>query len=144
MTNTNKPTHVGTILKEDYLAPMGMSPSDLALKMRLPEGRVMAILNGREKLKILTATKLASALGHHTGYWMDIQKRYDAWAAESSEELPQIGVSQEPDLALSRVSMAELSRETEKVIKATQGGASRLSTMVKLWPICYQCVSTRN
>jgi hypothetical protein len=41
-------THPGTILREDFLTPMGLSANQLALRTRMPATRVGEILSAAE------------------------------------------------------------------------------------------------
>ena len=75
------PVHPGRILKRE-LAARSLSANKLALALRVPSGRVTAILNGNRAISPDTALRLARYFGNSAQFWMNLQTRYDLTVAE--------------------------------------------------------------
>ena len=73
--------HPGRILKRE-LAARNVSANRLALALRVPSGRVTAILNGKRAIIPETALRLACYFGNSAQFWMNLQTRYDLMVAE--------------------------------------------------------------
>ncbi len=80
--NGMKPVHPGEILREEYLAPLGMSANRFAAALHIPTNRISEILAGRRALTADTALRLARALGTSPEFWLDLQKTYELRTAE--------------------------------------------------------------
>ena len=76
-----KPVYPGRILKRELTA-RGLSANKLALALRVPSGRVTAILNGKRAISPDTALRLARYFGNSAQFWMNLQTRYDLLMAE--------------------------------------------------------------
>ena len=70
-------THPGTVLREDFLAPMGISANHLALRTRMPATRVGEILHGRRSVSTDTALRLARFFGTSAEFWLNLQAAHD-------------------------------------------------------------------
>ena len=81
------PTHPGEILIEEFLIPMGLSQRDLADAIRVPYQRVNDLVHGRRGMTPSTALRLAKFFGTSPEFWMNLQLRWDLFAAHRSEEL---------------------------------------------------------
>lgn len=76
--------HPGEILREEYLAPLNMSASELARRLGVPPNRITAILNEQRGISADTAWRLARYWGTTPHYWMNMQQSFDlseAWIA---------------------------------------------------------------
>jgi addiction module HigA family antidote len=71
------PVHPGEMLLEEYLAPLGMSQSELARRLHVDKRRVNDIVRGRRAVTADTAMRLALLFGTTPGFWLNIQKKYD-------------------------------------------------------------------
>lgn len=71
-----RPIHPGRILRREMKA-RGVSGNKLALALRVPSGRVTAILNGKRSISAETALRLARHFGVSAQFWMNLQSRYD-------------------------------------------------------------------
>jgi addiction module HigA family antidote len=69
--------HPGEFLREDYLKPLGMSASALAMALRVPVTRISEIVNERRGISADTALRLARYFGTSAEYWMNMQKAYE-------------------------------------------------------------------
>src|ERR1700722_19220734 len=70
-------THPGTILREDFLLPLGISANHLAVQTRMPPTRVGEILHGRRGVSTDTALRLARYFGTSPQFWLNLQAAYD-------------------------------------------------------------------
>ena len=75
------PVHPGRILKRE-LAARGLSANKLALALRVPSGRITAIVNGKRAISPETALRLARYFGNSAQFWMNLQTRYDLTVVE--------------------------------------------------------------
>lgn len=62
MLNIRKPTPVGEILQEEFLAPLELKVSDLAKMLDVHRNTVSAIINNHSRLTLEMAVKLAKVL----------------------------------------------------------------------------------
>ena len=90
---TNRwPTHPGEMLRDEFLDPLGITQRELADAVHVPYQRVNEIVNGRRGITPSTALRLAKYFGNTPGFWMNLQLRYDLYAAkqDEAEELKKI------------------------------------------------------
>jgi len=80
-----EPTHPGEMLLEEFLKPMGVTQQQLAKAIKVPYQRVNEIVNGRRGITPGTALRLAKFFGNTAAFWMNLQLRWDLYAAQSSE-----------------------------------------------------------
>ena len=60
------PVHPGEILREEFLAPLDMSPYALAAALRVPRTRVERLIREETAVTPDTALRLGRYFGHHT------------------------------------------------------------------------------
>ena len=77
-----KPPHPGETIKEDYLAPLGMSVSRLAAALGIGTARLNEIVLGKRGITADTALRLARCLGTSAEFWLNLQSLYDLRMAE--------------------------------------------------------------
>ena len=70
-------THPGTILRADFLEPMGISAHHLAQRTRMPATRIGEILHGRRGISTDTALRLARYFGTSAEFWLNLQAAHD-------------------------------------------------------------------
>ena len=75
--NKMRPVHPGEILRQDYLAPLGMSANRLAIELRVPVTRISKILNQERAVTPDTAIRLARYFGGDAQTWLNLQAAYD-------------------------------------------------------------------
>ena len=80
-----KATHPGEVLREDFLAPMGLTQKVLADAIRVPFQRVNELVSGKRGLTPSTALRLAKYFGNSAGFWLNLQMRVDLQDAEQRE-----------------------------------------------------------
>ena len=75
--NEMRPIHPGEILREEFLVPIGLSASALALELKVPAPRVNAIVRERRAITPDTALRLSRYFGTSPEFWMDLQSVFD-------------------------------------------------------------------
>lgn len=69
--------HPGTVLRVEYLEPMGISGNALAMALRVPPPRISELLRGRRGVTADTALRLGRFFGTGPEVWMALQAAYD-------------------------------------------------------------------
>ena len=69
--------HVGVILREEYLDPLGITAYQLAKATGMSQTRVGEILRGTRGITADAAVRLAVALGTTAEFWIGLQSDYD-------------------------------------------------------------------
>ena len=77
-----RPVHPGEILREDYLAPLGMTATALAKSLNVPAARINDIVRERRAVTADTAMRLARYFGGDARSWLNLQAAYDLRVAE--------------------------------------------------------------
>ena len=80
------PTHPGTLLKEEFMDPLGISQSALARGLGVDKRRVYEIVHGRRSITADTAARLATFFATSVGFWLNMQARYETDLAEDRLE----------------------------------------------------------
>jgi|MudIll2142460700_1097286.scaffolds.fasta_scaffold489460_1 addiction module HigA family antidote len=71
------PPHPGRILRDDLLAPLGMSINQLAHALCVPANRLSQIVQGKRAITPDTSLRLARYFGFSQDYWLNLQAHYD-------------------------------------------------------------------
>jgi addiction module HigA family antidote len=82
------PIHPGEILREEFLAPLGISANELALALRVPATRINDIVREKRGITADTALRLSRYFGTTARFWMNMQA---SWELEVAEERNQTG-----------------------------------------------------
>jgi antitoxin HigA-1 len=82
-TDHGVPIHPGEFLRNDFLAPMGLSSNALAIALRVPVTRITEIVRERRGITADTALRLARYFGTTPDFWMKMQLSYDLALASS-------------------------------------------------------------
>ncbi len=80
--NRMRPVHPGEILREDFLAPLGLSVNALAQALRVPATRLHEIVNGRRGITPDSAMRLARYFGGDAQSWLNLQTAHDLRVAQ--------------------------------------------------------------
>jgi len=75
--NRMRPVHPGEILREDFLAPLGMSVNALAMALGVPSTRIHEIVKERRAVTADTAERLVRYFGGDAASWLAMQATYD-------------------------------------------------------------------
>lgn len=69
--------HPGEVLREEFLAPLGMSVNALAMALRVPATRIGAIVKEERAVSADTALRLGRFFGTSAEFWMNLQAMHD-------------------------------------------------------------------
>lgn len=83
------PVHPGEHLLEDFMRPLGLSVNALALALRVPATRILAIVKQKRRISPDTALRLARYFKTSPEFWLNLQTHYELALAER-ESLPAI------------------------------------------------------
>ena len=72
-----RPVHPGEVLREDFLAPLGLSVNALAIALDVPATRIHEIVKERRGVTADTATRLARHFGGDAASWLVLQAHHD-------------------------------------------------------------------
>ena len=75
--NRMRAVHPGEVLREDYLAPLGMSVNALSVALGVPATRIHEIIKERRAVTADTAARLAKYFGCDATSWLVMQANYD-------------------------------------------------------------------
>ncbi len=75
--NRMRPVHPGEILREDYLAPLGLSVNALSVALGVPATRMHEIVKERRAVTADTAARLAKYFGGDATSWLVMQANFD-------------------------------------------------------------------
>ena len=68
---------VGEILREEFLDPLGITAYRLAKDIGVSTTTILEILNGRRKITVETALRLAKYFGNSERFWLNLQNDID-------------------------------------------------------------------
>ena len=81
-TNKMRPIHPGEVLREEFLAPLGVNAHALAMALKVPAPRINDIVRERRSITPDTALRLARYFGTTPQFWLNLQASYDLKIAE--------------------------------------------------------------
>jgi addiction module HigA family antidote len=73
------------MLREEFLAPMGITQKQLADAIHVPFQRVNEIVSGKRGVTPSTALRLGRYFGTSPDFWLNLQMKCDLQAAENRE-----------------------------------------------------------
>ena len=74
---TIDPIHPGEILKEEFLAPYGLSATAFAKRLGVPANRITRIIAGNSAITADTALLLSAAFDTSAEFWLNLQTQFD-------------------------------------------------------------------
>ncbi|GFO56296.1 transcriptional regulator [Geomonas sp. Red276] len=80
--NKMRPVHPGEVLREEFLAPLGLSAHALALELKVPAPRINDIVRERRSITPDTSLRLARYFGTTPQFWLNLQTSYDLKIAD--------------------------------------------------------------
>ncbi len=80
-TLKRQPTHPGTVLKEEFLEPLGLTQVELAKRLKTTFRTVNEILNEKRGVSPDMALRLARFFGTSEELWLNLQDRYALYKA---------------------------------------------------------------
>jgi len=89
-----QPTHVGEVLKEEFLEPLGMTQSHLAKALHTSFRAINELVNEKRGVTIEMALKLAKYFGTSPQLWLNLQNQYDLYkvSMKKKKELDQVKI----------------------------------------------------
>jgi addiction module HigA family antidote len=72
-----RPIHPGEFLREEYLAPLGMSAGALAKRLNLPRTRIERVVREEIGVSPETALRLARFFNTTPQFWMNFQQAFE-------------------------------------------------------------------
>ena len=78
------PIHPGVILREEFLAPLGLTPYGVARRLGVPRTRIERLVAERTAVTPDTALRLAKLFGTTPNFWLNMQASYDLTVAETA------------------------------------------------------------
>lgn len=77
-----KPTHPGTVLREDVLPALKMSVTDAAKHLRVTRQQLHRVLAEDSAVSPEMALRLGKFCGNGPEVWIRLQEAYDLWQAK--------------------------------------------------------------
>ena len=84
MKNGMRAIHLGEILREDYLMPLGMSANALDRALHVTPARINDVARGVRGVTPDTALRLARYFGGDPQSWLNLQQAYDLKVAQKA------------------------------------------------------------
>ena len=81
MSNFINVGHVGMLLKEEFMEPLGLSMNALARAIGVPANCIHGILHGTRGISAAVDLRLTRYFGLSQGYFLRVQTHYDMAAA---------------------------------------------------------------
>lgn len=97
--NRMRAVHPGEVLREDYLAPLGLSVNALSIALGVPATRMHEIVKERRSVTADTAARLARYFGGDAASWLALQAQYDLKTLPTRNEIERKVPSREPAVA---------------------------------------------
>lgn len=69
--------HIGEVLLEEFLEPLGLSQNALAIAIKVPSNRINAIVNGTRGITADTDLRLTKYFGLSEGYFLRLQENLE-------------------------------------------------------------------
>jgi len=84
------PTHPGEMLLEEFIRPLGITQSALAVRLGISFPRLNEIVRRKRSVTPDTALRLARVLGMSADFWLGLQLDWDLWHAMQTDEASEI------------------------------------------------------
>ena len=84
------PTHPGEMLLEEFLKPLGITQSAMAVRLGISFPRLNEIVRGKRGVTPDTALRLARVVGMSADFWLGLQQDWDLWHAMRSKRAAEI------------------------------------------------------
>lgn len=85
MIGPTPPVHPGEILREEFLAPLGLTPYAVAKACKTPRTRIERLCREETEVSVDTAIRLGIAFRTGPEFWMNLQNAYDLAAFNRTE-----------------------------------------------------------
>ncbi|CAH1189575.1 Virulence-associated protein I [Candidatus Nitrotoga sp. BS] len=88
--NRMRSVHPGEVLREDYLAPLGLSVNALSVALGVPATRIHEIVKERRAVTADTAARLAKHFGGDAASWLVMQANYDLKTLATLQDIERV------------------------------------------------------
>lgn len=78
------PIHPGEILREEFMAPLGISSNALARALGVTPARINEIVRGQRGISADTALRLARCFNTTPQFWLNLQHNYEIQCVEDA------------------------------------------------------------
>jgi len=79
----------GDILRHEFMTPLGLSMTALAIVLRVPLSRIHGIVRGTRGITPDTALRLSRYFGTSAQFWLNLQMQYDLRRACDGSKIDQ-------------------------------------------------------
>ena len=94
--NRMRPVHPGEVLREECLAPLGMSVNALSVALGVPATRIHEIVKERRAVTADTAARWAKYFSGDAASWLVMQANHDLWQAQQKLKAAPLRVRRAP------------------------------------------------
>jgi len=81
--------HPGDVLREEFIAPMGLTVSEVTKATGIPQDDLTSLMEGCRQVDVDIARRLSRLFGTSVRFWLGLQADHDAgsakWKTFSSE-----------------------------------------------------------
>jgi len=81
------PPHPGEFIREVYLEPLGVTPRNIALRLKVSPSTFSRLIKGQSSISPGMALRLSKCLGRSPESWLLMQDNYDLWQAKQNVDL---------------------------------------------------------
>ena len=74
--------HPGDVLREEFIAPMGLTVSEVTKATGIPQDDLTSLMEGCRQVDVDIALRLSRFFGASVQFWLGLQADYDAQAAQ--------------------------------------------------------------
>jgi antitoxin HigA-1 len=85
MAKKVEPVDPGEIVREEFMAPRGLSINKMAMDLRVPVTRVAEIYHERRGITADTPLRLARYFNTSAAFWVNLQWRYELEVTEDRD-----------------------------------------------------------
>lgn len=95
------PIHPGEILREEFMAPLGLTAGAIARALHLPRSRIERIVKEEVGISTDTALRLSRFFGNSHQFWLNLQNQFESEVlmSEIGKDLEKIEPAVWPDVA---------------------------------------------
>ena len=80
-----KPTHPGSVFREDVMIPLGMTVTETAQMLGVSRKTLSEFINEKSSLSPEMALRIAKATNTSVESWMNMQQKLTLWSARRNE-----------------------------------------------------------
>ena len=100
--HANPPIHPGEMLRTEFMEPLKLTPGRIARAVGVPRTRIERLVREETALTADTAIRLARYFRMSEGFWLNLQKSYEADCVHADKarlaEIDRITPLERPDL----------------------------------------------